>query len=797
LCTLPQEKRDRRKDKIMNKRLSVAIAAILVLFGTVVPVSAETVTGTNPTSRLAGQGQYQTSVAIAEAYNNNGDCGNVILASGDSFPDALSASILSKKMNAPILLVNSTVNASSDAFNFLYTHESRQRGTVYIMGGTGVIGPEFETKLASMMFTNIKRLGGSNRYDTNMLIVNNVDVPQGTPVFIASGENFPDALSIASYSGSKQYPTLLVGADYLPEKTKNYLLNEKPAIVYIAGGTSVVSQELENQINALVSGATVKRLAGDDRFETNAAVLNEFSPAPDTIYLANGDDFPDVLAGSALAAKTGNPILLADNQLTNLPPTAETYLKKLNDSGIQANSIALGGTDVVSDILCQQFNNAFSGYSGLNNINTPQGATDTDNSTLLEKQQKASPSRIALGYGVAYYLDSTGRVWVWGNGGSGQLGNGIVGTQLNPSNLTNPISGSTVPVEVSNLSNIVSITAGGSTCYALDSSGHVWTWGFGGDGELGNGTKGTQLNTDEYPIYGSSIPLQVSNLTDIVSIAAGESTGYALASSGYVWAWGSGWGSPDGSLSSSVPIQVSTLRDIVAISADAQGNEAFAFDSSGRVWAWGHFGSGVTTMPITDPNLTIQATVPVQLSNLKNIVAIAYEGFGDKGFVHSITGNVWSVSSNDQLWYALDSSGQVWAWEFAGWYASDGNKTLPVKVSNLSKIVALVGRGEDYSLSTYNSGYALDSSGRVWSWGDGADSKLDNKLGKDGTISQNQLPPIRVISNIVKVAGNNENCYALDSSGQIWAWGRGSYGQLGNGTTTDSTVPIQVLGLPR
>ncbi|MDR3600222.1 MAG: cell wall-binding repeat-containing protein [Desulfosporosinus sp.] len=343
----------------MNKLLGVVLATILVLLVSVVPVSAETVNGINATSRLAGQDHYQTSVAIAEAYNHNGDCGNVILASGDSFPDALSASILSKKMNAPILLVGSTVNASSDTFNYLYTHASQQRGNVYIVGGTGVIGPDFETKLASMGYSNIKRLGGTDRYDTNMLLVNEVNVTQGTPVFIASGENFPDALSISSFSGSKQYPTLLVGVDYLPDKTKGYLLNEKPSAVYIAGGTSVVSQDIENQINALVPGATVTRLAGDDRFGTNAAVINEFSSTPDTIYLANGDDFPNVLAGSALAAKTGNPIILVDNQLSTLPSAAEAYLNELNDSGIQANSIALGGTDVVSDDLIQQFENAF------------------------------------------------------------------------------------------------------------------------------------------------------------------------------------------------------------------------------------------------------------------------------------------------------------------------------------------------------------------------------------------------------------------------------------------------------
>jgi alpha-tubulin suppressor-like RCC1 family protein/putative cell wall-binding protein len=762
----------------MNKLLGVVLATILVLSGTVVPVSAETGTGTNAISRIAGQDHYQTSVAIAEAYNNNGDCGNVILASGDSFPDALSASILSKKLNAPILLVGTTVNASSDAFNYISTNVSNT-GTVYIMGGTGVIGPDFETKLTSMGYSNIKRLGGTDRYDTNMLLVNEVNVTQGTPVFIASGENFPDALSISSFSGSKQYPTLLVGADYLPDKTKGYLLSEKPSAIYIAGGTSVVSQDIENQINALVPSATVTRLAGDDRFGTNAAVLNEFSPAPDTIYIASGDDFPDVLAGSALVAKTGNPIILVDNQLSTLPSAVEAYLKKISGSGIEPNLIALGSSDVISNILCQQVENAF-----------PDGG----NNDSRDKPQRNVNSRIAVGYVTAYYLDSGGHVWAWGAGASGQLGNGATGSnQLNPSDSINPIYGSNVPVEVSDLSNIVSIAAGGNSCYALDNGGHVWAWGEGDFGELGNGTKGTRLTTGEYPIYGSTVPVQVSNLTDIVSITAGESTGYALDSSGHVWSWGGQdiYGEPT---TSAVPTQVPILMEIVSISADPQGSEAFALDSSGHVWAWGHFGSGITVGGVYQSTSRTQPPVPIQLSNLKNIVAIAYGGLGDKNNDYDSSGKVVGIPTGDQLWYALDSSGQVWAWEFLGSQASDGIQTTPVKVSNFFNVAAIAGRGADDSTAIEKSGYVLDSTGHVWAWGDGANGELGN-----GTVTQNQSTPVGVsnISNIVAIAGGKSNGYALDSTSHVWAWGLNNSGQLGNGTITDSNVPVQVLGLPK
>ena len=133
------------------------------------------------------------------------------------------------------------------------------------------------------------------------------------------------------------------------------------------------------------------------------------------------------------------------------------------------------------------------------NISTSQGATDTDNSALMEKQQKAGPSRIASGDNglliiwIPVVMSGLGELETYG-----ELGNGTTGTQLNASDSINPIYGSTVPVEVSNLSNIVSIAAGGNNCYALDSYGHVWAWGDGTDGELGNGTKGYSIKHGEY-----------------------------------------------------------------------------------------------------------------------------------------------------------------------------------------------------------------------------------------------------------------------------------------------------------
>ncbi len=330
--------------------LLLCVLAVSVLVSYYPDVQAQEVNSLP--NRLAGQDRFQTAKVIGEEFNS-GEVVNVILASGVDFPDALSASTLSKKLNAPILLADVTSSGSAEALAYIQSHLA-VGGTIYIVGGTAVIGDDVETSLRVAGHSNIVRLAGNDRYDTDMEVVNEVNVPQGTPVFIASGENFPDALSVSSFAGSKQYPTLLVGLNTLPEKTRAYLAKNQPSTVYIAGGTSVVSQLAEAQIKTASPNSTIKRLAGNDRYDTAGVVAREFASAPKTVYLTNGLNFPDALAGSALAARTGDPILLVDHTSTTLPPSITAYLQHLRDTRIRPNVRALGGTVVVPEILIQQ-----------------------------------------------------------------------------------------------------------------------------------------------------------------------------------------------------------------------------------------------------------------------------------------------------------------------------------------------------------------------------------------------------------------------------------------------------------
>jgi alpha-tubulin suppressor-like RCC1 family protein len=138
---------------------------------------------------------------------------------------------------------------------------------------------------------------------------------------------------------------------------------------------------------------------------------------------------------------------------------------------------------------------------------------------------------------------------------------------------------------------------------------------------------------------------------------------------------------------------------------------------------------------------------------------------------------------------ALREDGTVWAWgsNFAGALGNGSTAAFspsPVQVAGLSGVRAVAG-GLGYSL-------ALREDGTVWAWG-------DNQFGQLGTGSSadSSLTPVQVagLSGVRAIAGGYSHGLALREDGTVWAWGRNVNGELGNGTTTDSLTPVQVVGL--
>ncbi len=159
----------------------------------------------------------------------------------------------------------------------------------------------------------------------------------------------------------------------------------------------------------------------------------------------------------------------------------------------------------------------------------------------------------------------------------------------------------------------------------------------------------------------------------------------------------------------------------------------------------------------------------------------------------SVTGipGVESVVTSANHSLAVDSNGQVWAWGYNS-YGQLGTGTRrssyePVQVPGLSDVVA-VAAGSYHSL-------AVDSNGDVWAWGNNYYGQLGNGTTTSWQDSPTSPQPVSGLSDVVAVAAGSYHSLAVDSNGDVWAWGYNSYGQLGDGTRTNSTVPVQVAEL--
>src|SRR5207249_3795971 len=141
------------------------------------------------------------------------------------------------------------------------------------------------------------------------------------------------------------------------------------------------------------------------------------------------------------------------------------------------------------------------------------------------------------------------------------------------------------PVQVSGLSGVAAIAAGGTHSLALKGDGTAWAWGANADGELGDGTNTQRL-----------VPVQVSGLTGVAAVAGGGTHSLALKGDGTAWAWGDdnfgqlGNGTADDSVHPT-PAQVAGLGGVTVIAAGGGGAHNLALQG-GAVWAWGENDQG-------------------------------------------------------------------------------------------------------------------------------------------------------------------------------------------------------------
>lgn len=290
----------------MKKLFKVMLALTLSLSLPVSAIGATTAPTQTQQVRLQGDTRYETAVSIANELAKQHEIdfvagekfADVVLASGNNFPDALAGAPLANQENAPILLVDSTPEASTATFNYIQEHVDTH-GKVYLLGGTGVIPYSFSQKLIRMGFDiqNIHQLGGKDRNETSLIISKQLRNP-GNEVVLVTDSDFADALTVASTAVVGNTPILLV--------SDNGLTPDQKAFCDLQSAVVILGQ-LAPKVNEIYSQAIA--LSGANKYDTNGMWTKTQQNRP-VLALSTGEDYPDALAGAVLAGSLGGTIVL-------------------------------------------------------------------------------------------------------------------------------------------------------------------------------------------------------------------------------------------------------------------------------------------------------------------------------------------------------------------------------------------------------------------------------------------------------------------------------------------------------
>ncbi|GAA1765270.1 cell wall-binding repeat-containing protein [Agromyces humatus] len=235
-----------------------------------------------------------------------------------------------------------------DTIEAAVTLEEKRNAAALLVNGAP-LGEEF-----------IQRYAGSDRFHTAGLVAGRHFAAPVPVAYIVAGMNFPDALAGGPVAAKNGGPILLAGpvdTGEIPLATLQALLTLQPERIVVLGGPGVVGPRTITALNQVsVTDAPVTRIFGADRFATAANIATaEFTSPVNRVFIANGLNFPDALAGAAVAARDGSPILLV--RPGSLPPTTAAALNALDPEEI----VVLGQTGAVSAAVATQLGNFTTG----------------------------------------------------------------------------------------------------------------------------------------------------------------------------------------------------------------------------------------------------------------------------------------------------------------------------------------------------------------------------------------------------------------------------------------------------
>lgn len=284
--------------------------------------------------RLAGSTRYDTMVSVvSEGAWSAG--GTVIVASGENYPDALSASGLAGVYGAPIVLTEGNKLSPQATEQIRSLRPSR----IIVVGGLSVISGNVLVSLQGIC-SKVSRIAGATRTDTSSALYRDGGNAWGSTAIVVSAANYPDALSVSPYAYAEKAPVFLCDPVIgLTDEQRVALKNFKRVLV--VGGENAVPSRFVQDLPGVI------RRAGATRYETSMAVADwglSNGLREDAIVYAAGLNFPDALTAGPLAGRNGSVLLLVDSSSNSTVSYSVKFRGKTTKAWI------VGGTSAVSQM---------------------------------------------------------------------------------------------------------------------------------------------------------------------------------------------------------------------------------------------------------------------------------------------------------------------------------------------------------------------------------------------------------------------------------------------------------------
>lgn len=267
----------------------------------------------NTETPVDGSDRYETAIEISQELWPDGS-EFVIVARGDNWPDALGGSALAGAVDAPVLLTPSTelLPDVADEIDRLGATD------VYVLGGTAAISDGVFADIQDLVGEGtVTRLGGADRYRTAEIVAAEVVDLLGAEydgtAFVATGENFADALAASPLAAASGWPVYLAPHPVISDETVAAMQDAGVIDCVLLGGDAAMPEG--TNVVILAAGFDAIRIDGVDRYETAAKVagygVSDAGLAWNDVAIATGQTFPDALSGGAAQGRLGSVMLLA------------------------------------------------------------------------------------------------------------------------------------------------------------------------------------------------------------------------------------------------------------------------------------------------------------------------------------------------------------------------------------------------------------------------------------------------------------------------------------------------------